>query len=119
MPPQGPPAASLGPASRLPAGRMLIRVGSPLIYRVLCAIWRVISVAGSVFLPELREKNRPGHRNHPPNRAQHAVDQRAAHPDQHPAGREATGGPEGGSRGTLGRHGAPFAATGAWWSSTL
>src|ERR1700730_2125156 len=49
------PAPSLRTARRLPAARMLIRAGNPLLSRVLWAIWRAISVVESIFLPALRE----------------------------------------------------------------
>src|ERR1700737_1292784 len=54
-PTQSLPAPSLRNAYRLPAGRVLIRASNALIYRVLWAIWRVISVVESMFLPALRE----------------------------------------------------------------
>src|SRR4029077_2838455 len=60
MPTQSLPAPSLRTAICLPAGRMLTRASNPLIYRILCAIWRAISVAGSIFLPALREARGSG-----------------------------------------------------------
>src|ERR1700731_5380650 len=55
MPTQCLPAPSLRTANRLPAARVLFRTRSPLIYMVLWAIWRAISVVESMFLPESRE----------------------------------------------------------------
>jgi hypothetical protein len=63
MPTQTLPAASLRTAICLPAGRMLIRARNPLIYRVLWAIWRTISVVESIFLPESREAAGGGRRS--------------------------------------------------------
>ena len=55
MPTQSLPAPSLRTAICLPAG-MPTWAGNPLIYRTLCAI----SVAGSIFLPALREASGRG-----------------------------------------------------------
>ena len=63
MPTQCLPAPSLRNARRLPAGRVLIRAGNPLIYRVLWPIWWAFSVVGSIFLPESREAAGGGRRS--------------------------------------------------------
>src|SRR3984893_11808608 len=63
MPTQSLPALSLRTAKCLPAGRLLIRARNPLIYRVLWAIWRAISVVASSFLPALRETRGGGGRS--------------------------------------------------------
>src|SRR5882724_3198533 len=55
MPTQSLPAASLRPADRLPAARLLLRVASYLICLVLSAIAVVISSVKSSFLPALRD----------------------------------------------------------------
>src|SRR5271165_5029143 len=48
------PAASLRPANRLPASRVLLGAPNCLIYKVLWSIWRVIFSVESSFLPALR-----------------------------------------------------------------
>ena len=55
MPTQSLPAASLRTAGRLPAARVLVRVASYLIYKVLWALRKASSGAESSFLPALRE----------------------------------------------------------------
>jgi hypothetical protein len=55
MPTRSLPAASLRPAIRLPAARVLLRVSNYLICRTLSAIGTAISGIESGFLPALRE----------------------------------------------------------------
>jgi hypothetical protein len=55
MPTRSLPAASLRPAIRLPAARVLLRVSNYLICRTLSAIGTAIAGVESDFLPALRE----------------------------------------------------------------
>jgi hypothetical protein len=63
MPTQSLPAASLRTEGRLPAARVLVRVASYLIYKVLWALKKATSGAESSFLPALREVRGGGSRS--------------------------------------------------------
>ena len=63
MPTQSLPAASLRTEGRLPAARVLVRVASYLIYKVLWPLRKASSGAESNFLPALREVRGGGSRS--------------------------------------------------------
>src|SRR6266481_10187263 len=63
MPTQSLPAASLRTADRLPAARVLVRVASYLIYKVLWPLRKASADAESSFLPALREVRGGGSRS--------------------------------------------------------